>query len=101
MSLRRPRIRSGVAFGAILQAVEAGLSVAVQHPDFGGTISVGPYRWADGRHGWTTFHTGGSIDVGDEFGHPSSAIRSFVFQVGLLGASDAAYLAIAKLEARQ
>lgn len=70
------------AFCAVLDAIEAGRIVHAAHPDFGGTVTIGLSRRADGSSFFETIHHGGTVDTGYDFDSIEAAVRSFVYQVG-------------------
>ena len=70
------------AFCAVRDAIVAGRIVHAEHPDFGGTVTVGQSRRADGSTVWETVHHGGSSDTGMECLSATEAARVFVGQVG-------------------
>ena len=70
------------AVGEIIRAVEAGLVLQVEHPNFGGTLTAGISRRADGSRVYETIAQGCSVDVGDTFPSVLELARSFTYQVG-------------------
>ena len=69
------------AIPAVLAAVEAGLVVHAEHPDFGGTLTIGRYSSALYTR-FASIHHGGTCDVGYEDKEVIPVVRSFVFQIG-------------------
>ena len=69
------------AFAYALSVVEAGGVLQCEHPDFGGTLTVGPYHAADGQPFAILSH-GCSVDLDAQFESAVAAVRAFVFQVG-------------------
>jgi len=92
------RLNSSTTVAEVARAVEKGLVVHCEaHPDFGGPVTAGPYRWADGRAGWAIVHVGSTADVSCEaFDGPLDLARSFVYQVGKQLAHHGATVALAK-----
>lgn len=83
MSARVPQVPMGEsAVGAIIQAVETGHVLHVEHPNFGGTLTAGISRRADGSRVFETIAHGCSVDVGDTFPSALELARSFTYQVG-------------------
>lgn len=69
--------------GLLVDAIERGAVVAAEHPNFGGTVTVGPYHIAVGGIRFAMLHTGGTSDVtDDDFKTAADAARAFSYQVG-------------------
>ncbi len=70
------------AVADLIRAIEAGLVLQVEHPNFGGTLTAGISRRADGSRVFETIAQGCSVDVGDTFPNALELARSFSYQVG-------------------
>jgi hypothetical protein len=85
------RLTRSAAVIAVEQAIAGGRVLTMgHHPDFGGALTVGPYRPAVGPQIWAVVHHGGSCDVGSECASSIEAARAFVLQVGKSAAWTAA-----------
>ena len=82
------------AFEIARTAIEAGLVLHATHPNFGGVLTVGPYH-IDGLPFAIISH-GCGVDLDDEFGDSTVAIRVFEFQVGKRGLLTAVLAAVEK-----
>ena len=82
------------AIPLVKAAVEAGLVVQAEHPDFGGTLTIGRLTNACGPGGFCTIHHGGSCDVGTSDSSLLPVVRLFCFQLGERTAQQAACKAL-------
>lgn len=92
----------GSGAGAVARAVDAGLVVHVEHPNFGGTLTAGRSQRADGTHVYeliahgSVFSVGVVADLDGEFPTAIELGRALEFQVG---SRRAYWAAMRRLEA--
>ena len=97
---------SAYAGRTVMSAIERGLVVHSAHPDFGGTLTVGPHRVAAGGSdpfvicAWGGDDGGTALRAADldgwTFESAAAAARAFVYQVGARLALPAALRALDK-----
>lgn len=80
----------------VKKAIDSGLIVQATHPDFGGTLTVGPYSTACEEDKYAVISHGCSEDLNFEDSYSISAARSFVYQIGEKAATKAALTALGK-----
>lgn len=98
--IRDKPVRHADAFGALKEAFDRGLVVHAPHPDFGGTLTAGRSRRADGSRVWEMIQHGGTVDVGNECTSASDLARQFVYQVGKRAAFAGACAALERAAGR-
>lgn len=75
----------GDAVRAVFEALESGLMVHAEHPNFGGVVTAGRYVRAVGPAGFALIHhaANATADVTDEdISSVPELARAFIFQVG-------------------
>jgi hypothetical protein len=82
------------AFTAARSAIEAGLVLHAAHPNFGGTVTLGPYHVIGAPFAMISHGCG--CDLDEEFKNSTVAVRVFEFHVGRARALDAALAAMEK-----
>jgi len=80
----------------VKRAIDDGLIVQAEHPDFGGTLTVGKYTTACGKKKYAVIPHGCDENLYFEDETSIAVSRSFVYQIGEKDATKAALNALGK-----